>query len=773
MQITVVGGGPGGLYLALLMKRTNPEHRVTVYERNRPDDTFGFGVVFSDETLDHFLAADPPTYEAIRDSFAYWDDIEVHVRGEVLRSAGHGFCGCSRKILLQVLQQRCGELGVELQFEHEVTDLTPFAGSDVIVAADGIASQIRDGRRAQFGPTIDTKRNKFIWLGSTRPLDAFTFFFRKNRHGLFAGHCYQYEPGHSAWVIECTQQTWQRAGLDGAGEAESARFLEDVFAEELAGHKLVTNRSIWRNFPAVRNERWSHGNIVLLGDAKSTAHFSVGSGTKLAMEDAIALARALGAEPSVRAAFAAYEDARREEVAKTQHAANVSLAWFEDMERTWHHEPLQFAFSLISRSKQITYDNLRLRDARFVDAVDRWFAGHVGARQGFDVPAGTPPMFTPLRLREMVLDNRVVVSPMCQYSAHDGLPGDWHLVHLGSRAQGGAGLVYTEMTAVSEAARISHGCAGIYSDAHEAAWGRIVDFVHANSRAKICLQLGHAGRKGATGLMWEGMDEPLADGDWPIVSASPLPYLPHSQVPAELDRAQMDAIVGDYARAAARAIRAGFDMLELHAAHGYLLACFISSLTNRRADDYGGRLENRLGFPLEVFDAMRAVWPPQKPISVRISATDWKEGGITGDDAVEIARAFATHGADLIDVSAGQTVADDDPVYGRMFQTPFSDQIRNELGIATMAVGNITSADQVNTILAAGRADLVALARPHLTDPYFTQRAAAAYGIEPPFWPSQYLPGKEQLFRLAEREREEKLELKRAAKPRSHTRRAA
>jgi len=629
---------------------------------------------------------------------------------------------------------------------------------------------MREALAPTFKPSVDLRPNFFSWMGSTRPFDAFTFFFRETEHGIFIAHCYQYEPRCSTWIIETDPQTFARAGLDPLDEAASARFVERLFADELGGHRIITNRSIWRNFPSIRCERWVADNVVLIGDAKATAHFSIGSGTKLAMEDAIALYEAFRSTGGhdVSAALARFETARREEVEKTQHSADVSLVWFEHVNRFWSMDPTRFAFGLMTRSKAITYDNLALRAPEFVKEADRVVARDVRAL-GFaaDIARPLAPMFQPFRLRSLTLDNRVVVSPMCQYSAQDGMPNDWHLVHYGSRAIGGAGLMFTEMTDVSEKARISLGCAGMYSDAHERAWKRIVDFVHAQSRTKFCMQLGHAGRKGATRLMWEGIDEPLEERAWPIISASPLPYFPHSAVPREMTRADMDAVIADYVAATKRAERAGFDMVEMHAAHGYLLASFISPLTNLRTDQYGGTLEARMRFPLEVFRAMRAAWPDEKPMSVRISATDWADGGLTGDDAVEVARLFAQAGCDLIDVSSGQTVAEAQPVFGRMYQTPFSDQIRNEAGLATMCVGAITTADQVNTILAAGRADLVALARPHLVDPYFTMKAAGWYDAPAIHCPPQYLAGKEQLFRNATREREELTELRRKAKPKS------
>ena len=694
MKVHVIGGGPAGLYFSILMKKAWPQTRITVFERNRPDDTFGFGVVFSDQTLDTFESYDRESYRAIIGHFAYWDDIEIHFRGTTHRIGGNGFCGCSRGTLLKILGRRARSLGVEIKYQSEVSPLDPaIRDADLVVVADGINSRMRDAFADRFKPSVDLRPNFFSWMGSTRPFDAFTFFFRETEHGIFIAHCYQYEPQRSTWIIETDPRTFVRAGLDQLDEEASAHFVETLFADELQGHRLSTNRSIWRNFPTIRCERWVADNMVLIGDAKATAHFSIGSGTKLAMEDGIALYEAFRATDNsdVATALAHFESRRRDEVEKTQHSADVSLVWFEHVNRFWNMDPTRFAFGLMTRSKAITYDNLALRAPEFVNEVDRVVARDVRAL-GFPAETAKPlaPMFQPFRLRGLTLENRIVVSPMCQYSAQDGLPNDWHLVHYGSRAIGGAGLMFTEMTDVSKDARISPGCAGIYQDAHEAAWKRIVDFVHAQSQTKFCLQLGHAGRKGATKLMWEGIDEPLEEGAWPIVSASPLPYFPHSMVPREMSRADMDEVTADYAAAVGRADRAGFDMVEMHAAHGYLLASFISPLTNRRTDDYGGSLENRMRFPLEVFRAMRAAWPDEKPMSVRISATDWADGGLTGDDAVEVARAFADAGCDLIDVSTGQTVADAEPIFGRMFQTPFSDQIRNEAGLATMCVGAIT-----------------------------------------------------------------------------------
>jgi len=776
MRISVIGGGPGGLYFALLAKKEWPEHDITVYERNRADDTFGFGVVFSDETLGIFRDYDQPSYEAIRRNFAYWDDIEIYFKGRRFRCSGNGFAGCSRMSLLQLLQARCRALGVKMVFEYEFEPehlrQEPFLSSELIIAAEGANSKIRDAYSDHFGTSVDLRRNMFCWLGSTKPLDAFAYYFRESGHGPLVAHCYQYEPDSSTWVIEMGPDTWQALGFDRLDDWKDEHIprLETLFAKELGGHRLIGNRSLWRQFPMIRNETWVKDNIVLLGDAKATAHYSIGSGTKLAMEDAIALLETMRATSTIPCALARYEELRDEEVGKTQHSSDVSLQWFEAMERHWDLAPEQFAFGVMSRSKQITFENLRLRDAPFTERVQEWFLDCVRA-EGFDVASHTAPMFTPFRLRDMVVANRVVVSPMAQYSAVDGMPNDWHLVHLGSRAIGGAGLVFVEMTCPAPDARITPGCTGLWNREQRDAFKRIVRFVHDHSQAKICMQLGHAGCKGSTQLMWEGENMPLPDpeNNWPVYSASPIAYDAEiSPVPRELTRADMDRIVAQFAQATLYAEQAGFDMLEAHMAHGYLLASFISPLTNRRTDQYGGDIHNRARFPLEVFGAMRAAWPSHKPMSVRISAADWAPGGLSSADLGALARLFKEAGADLIDVSTGQTVPYQDPVYGRMYQTPFADLVRLEAGIATMAVGNITTPDQVNTILLQGRADLVALARPHLTNPSFTLQASAWYQDHSQYWPNQYLSGKRQAFRLAEKDHAEWVETRMALRPPTH-----
>ncbi|MCG0061778.1 bifunctional salicylyl-CoA 5-hydroxylase/oxidoreductase [Streptomyces tricolor] len=735
LRVAIIGGGPGGLYAAALLKRLDPNREITLWERNAPDVTFGFGVVLSDETLGGIEHADPVVHEALRQDFVRWDDIDIVHRGVRHRSGGHGFAALGRHRLLEILHARCRSLGVELRFSTEAPHIDRLAREyDLVVAADGVHSTTRESLAHVFRPHVATHHCRYIWLAADFAFDAFRFEIAETEHGVMQLHGYPFAADASTVIIEMHEEVWRAAGYDELPPQESMERCAKVFAEALRGRPLRSNSSAWTTFRTVVNDRWSHGNVVLLGDAAHTAHFSIGSGTKLAVEDALALAACLTEQPDVPRALAAYEEERRPVVASTQRAARASLEWFENLRLYLRQPPRQFAFNLLTRSRRVTHDNLRLRDARFTESVEREFG----------CPPGTPPMFTPFRLRGLTLRNRVVVSPMDMYSATDGVPGDFHLVHLGARALGGAGLVMTEMVCVSPEGRITPGCAGLYSGRQAEAWRRVTDFVHRQAPGTaIGVQLGHSGRKGSTKLMWEGMDEPLPTGNWPLVAASPLPYKPGGQTPRELSRAQLTDLREQFAAAAWRAARAGFDLLELHCAHGYLLSGFLSPLTNRRTDAYGGSLDRRLRFPLEVFDAVRAVWPAERPMTVRISATDWAEGGTTAEDAVAIARAFAAHGADAIDVSTGQVVAEERPEFGRSYQTPFADRIRHEVRIPVIAVGAISSWDDVNSLILAGRADLCALARPHLYDPHWTLHAAAEQGYEGPgaVWPAPYRAG--------------------------------
>jgi len=760
VKVACIGAGPAGLYFAISMKLRDPAHEIEIFERNAPGVTFGWGVVFSDQTVENLQANDPKSAEVIASEFAHWDDIDVHIRGECITSSGHGFIGIGRKRLLEILQDRARELGVTLQFNAECDPTDPkWRDYDLVIASDGANSRFRDANPEAFGVDIDVRKNKFVWLGTSKVFDAFTFAFEETEHGWIWAHAYRFAPDSSTFIVECSEETWRRYGFDTMEQAESIAACEKLFAKYLDGHSLQSNAShlvgsaAWLNFRRIKCDRWSSGNVILLGDAAHTAHFSIGSGTKLALEDAIKLADVLNRPGlSLEAAMDEYVAERNLEVLKLQNSARNSTEWFETLERYLHFEPLQFAYSLLTRSQRISHENLRLRDREWLEGVERWFWKR--ATDGKSNKTA-PPMFAPFKMREMEVANRITVSPMAMYSAVDGVPNDFHLVHLGERALGGAGLLFTEMTCVSPEGRISPGCTGMWNDEHVAAWKRIVDFVHANSTAKICLQLGHSGAKGSTRLGWEGNDVPLDEGNWPVMSAGDVAWSPVNQVPRPMTRADMDIVRDQFVAAVRMGIECGFDMVELHAAHGYLLSSFITPLQNNRTDEYGGSLENRLRYPLEVFAAMRAAWPSDRPMSVRISATDWAgENGITPKDAVEIGEAFAREGADLIDVSAGQTWAEQQPVYGRMFQTPFSDRIRNEGRLATMAVGNIYEPDHANSILAAGRADLVALARPHLIDPMWTLRAAAQLDYRDIHIPPQYLNGMSQLARNLKREAE-------------------
>ncbi len=756
MRAICLGGGPAGLYFAISLKLRQPEADVTVLERNRADDTFGWGVVLSDETLENLEANDAVSAKEIRSHFAYWDDIALHFKGQTITSTGHGFCGIGRKKLLMILQERARALGVNLQFETEVKAASNYmADYDLVVACDGLNSKTRMEFEDSFKPDIDVRRCPFVWMGTHQKFhNAFTFIFEKTDKGWIWVHAYQFDKDTATFIVECSQKTFDAYGFGEMSQAESIAICEEIFKDHLDGHKLMTNAghirgSAWIKFPRVLCEHWSHENVVLLGDASATAHFSIGSGTKLALESAISLAKHVTDDADLPTAFEKYEESRRLEVLRLQSAARNSVEWFEDVERYLDLDPVQLNYSMLTRSQRISHENLRTRDAKWLEGAEKWFMEQAGAGANGPVRA---PMFAPFRLREMDLINRIVVSPMAQYKAVDGCPTDWHLIHYGERAKGGAALVYTEMTCVSPEGRITPGCPGLYAPEHEAAWTRLTDFVHAETEARICCQIGHSGRKGSTQVGWEEMDAPLKAGNWEVISASAIPWSDGNATPKAATREEMDRIRDEFVSATEMAARSNFDMIELHAAHGYFISSFISPLSNTRDDEYGGSLENRMRYPLEVFNAMRAVWPEEKPMSVRISANDWAgPDGVTPEEAVEIARMFDAAGADIIDVSAGQTSKQAKPVYGRMFQTPFSDRIRNDGGIKTMAVGNIYEADHVNSILMAGRADLVCIARPHLADPYWTLREGAKIGDRHAHWPQPYEPGRDQAWRLADR----------------------
>ena len=764
MKIVCIGGGPAGLYFGLLMKKLGSHHDVTVVERNKPYDTFGWGVVFSDATMDNMREWDRETADTIESSFAHWDDIELQIKGRTIKSGGHGFVGIGRKRLLNILQARCEALDVKLVFETEANSDADYPDADLVIASDGVNSRIRNRHAHVFKPDIVTRPNRFIWLGTKKVYEPFTFLFEKTEHGWFQAHIYKFDNSTSTFIVECPEHVWLAHGLDQADPDQSIAFCEKLFANNLQGEKLMSNArhlrgSAWLNFQRVKCEQWWHFNgknhVVLMGDAVHTAHFAIGSGTKLALEDAIELTRQfklLGdTAQHIPQVLGAYQALRAIDVLRIQNAAWNAMEWFEVCGQRYCDQlaPEQFMYSMLTRSQRISHENLRLRDKGWLDGFERWF----DTQAGLQMTTPVPPMFTPYTLRGVTLKNRVVVSPMAQYSCVDGVPGDFHLVHLGARALGGAGMVMVEMSCTSADARITPGCPGLWNLAQRDAFKRIVDFVHQGSDAKIAIQIGHAGPKGSTNAPWQGAgaDRALASGNWPLLAASALPYLKDGAVPRAMTRADMDRVRDDFVRSAKLAAEADFDWLELHCAHGYLLSSFISPLTNRRDDGYGGSLEQRLRYPLEVFAAVRAAWPADKPISVRISAHDWVEGGITPDDAVLIARAFKAAGADMIDCSSGQVHADQKPTYGRMYQTPFADRIRNQAGIATIAVGAISEADHVNSIISAGRADLCAVARPHLANPAWTLQEAAKIGFTDTAWPVQYQSGKTQMEALFQR----------------------
>ena len=759
MRILCLGGGPAGLYFSLLMKLQNPEHVVTVVERNRPFDTFGWGVVLSDQTLGNLRVADQVSAQLIGDAFNHWDDVEMFFKGRSVRSGGHGFCGIGRKKLLNILQDRCIALGVDLVFETDVQDDQALAAqyqADLVIACDGLNSRIRTRYTETFKPDVELRNCRFVWLGTKKTFDAFTFAFEQTEHGWFAVHAYKFDETTSTFIVETPEAVWKAHGLDQMSQEDGIAFCERLFAKYLDGNALMNNAThvrgsaIWIRFPRVVCQHWVHNAliggrqvpVVLMGDAAHTAHFSIGSGTKLALEDAIELARCLAHTSDTAQALQTYEAVRSVEVLKIQNAARNSTEWFENVDRYSAMEAEQFFYSMMTRSQRISHENLRVRDATWLAGYEQWLAK---STSGKSAPV---PMLLPLKVRDIALKNRIVVSPMATYSAVDGMVQDFHLVHLGARALGGAGLVFVEMTSPCPEGRITPGCPGLYTEAQMRALKRIVDFAHASGNgAKMGLQLGHSGPKGSSQLGWEQTDEPLLEGNWPLLAASAVAFGPTNQMPRAMTRADMDTVTEQFVQSTRYAAEAGFDWLELHCAHGYLLSSFITPLTNQRTDDYGGLLENRCRYPLEVFSAMRAVWPAHLPMSVRISAHDWAPGGNTDDDAVAIARMFKAAGCDFIDVSSGQTTRAAKPVYGRMYQTPFADRIRNEAGIQTIAVGAISESDQVNSIIAAGRADLCAIARPHLADPAWTLHEAARMQSRHVSWPLPYLSGRDQLYR--------------------------
>ncbi|PIE48256.1 MAG: oxidoreductase [Gammaproteobacteria bacterium] len=766
MKIVVVGGGPGGLYFSILTKKRIPNAEIHVYEQNKHDDAFGFGVVFSDETLSEFLSYDERSYELIKKSFAYWDNLDVYRDGDIVRIEGNGFCGCSRKTLLLLLQQRCKEEGVQLHFETKITDLSQFNDADIIVAADGINSGIRASMEKEFGTEVTMMKNRFIWCGSTRPLDAFTYFFKTTPYGAFCAHTYQYEEGKSTWIFECTPETYKKAGFQEQNEEASVALLEEVFKEELQGHSLITNRSWWRSFPHVYNAKWYHNNIVLLGDAKATAHYSIGSGTKLAMDCAIGLSDAVVANPNdVQKAFETYTKTRRNVVDMIQHAADVSLMWFENMDRHMKLDFDTFSFSTMSRSKKITIENQARRDKKYADRIIQNFNKKVKSKD-----LNTPPAFTPFSIGNVTLANRIVMSSMGQYKAVDGVVGAWDFVHYATRAVGGAGLIFTGMTAISPEVRITPNCYGIWNDEQVTAWKRITDFIHNNTNTKIGVEIGHAGRKGSCEST--NLGKQLSTGGWGLISADSIPYKSDFPTPKAMDVSDMETVKQQFVEASKNAVKAGFDVIELQMHNGFLLASFLSPLTNQRTDDFGGSIEHRASYPLKVVKAILEVIG-NTPLIVKLGVKDWNPKGITPQDAEYVATQLKNLGVAMIDVATGNTVADQKPIMGRMWQTPFSEWIRNTVDIPVITTGRIETIDQINTILLNARADLVAMGRTFLSDPYFVHKAKAyeqfnADDLKETGVPFPYLAGAQTAYIKAKKDRDEFEDMKKRLKPVSH-----
>lgn len=766
MKIAVIGGGPGGLYFAILTKKRMPNAEIHIYEQNKANDAFGFGVVFSDETLSEFLSYDERSYELIRNSFAYWDDLDVARDGEIVRIKGNGFCGCSRKTLLLLLQQRCNEENVHMHFETAIGDLSELSDFDIIVAADGIGSNIRQTYAKEFGTEVKMMSNRFMWCGSTKPLDAFTYFFRSTPKGTFCAHSYQYEEGKSTWIFECTDETYKNFGFEEQNEADSIAKIKEIFKEELDGHDLITNRSWWRQFPHVYNKNWNYKNIVLLGDSKATAHYSIGSGTKLAMDSAIGLSDAIVANPNdVQKAFEQYTATRRNAVDMIQYAADVSLQWFENMDRHMKLDFDTFSFSTMSRSKKITIENQARRDKGYADRIIQNFNRREGSSD-----LNTPPAFTPFKIGNVALSNRIVMSSMGQYKSIDGVAGEWDFVHYATRAVGGAGLIFTGATAISPTARISPNCYGIWNDEQTLAWKKITDFIHENTETKIGVEIGHAGRKGS--CQSTNLGKQLESGGWNLISADAIAYKDDFPTPKAMDQQDMNAVKADFITAAKNAVKAGFDVIELQLHNGFLLASFLSPLTNKRSDAYGGSIENRAKYPLEIVNAIiEAIG--NTPLIVKLSVTDWHPEGISESDVEYVAQKLKDLGVAMIDVTTGNTVVDQKPLTGRMWQTPFSEWIRNTIDIPVITTGRIETIDQINTILLNSRADLVAMGRTFLTNPYFVHHAKAYEqykkdDLKNAGMPFPYLAALYTDYPKAKKDRNEFEDMKRKSKPIGH-----